>query len=239
MVSLQLERQTLRDWLPNISSGAWSAGRKCSFSSEEHSLEDYRMELHSGPLPPLHHPILQSSGQLAPICGTLTRQHLPPGLQSAVKQLFGERSSPVIKLVTRKTEGSQLANCVKEWLMTIFELFSCKWGYWEGHIEINFLHLLTPSLGINYSSRKQGDKSLWKLQKIWAEWPQAQATYYDGSSQIAWWGKKPRRRVAIQTAKLERLLDHCSWGNILGDMLKSRFLWANREIWEPSLAAGA
>lgn len=166
-------------------------------------------------------------------------QHLPPGLQSAVKQLFGERSSPVIKLVTRKTEGSQLANCVKEWLMTIFELFSCKWGYWEGHIEINFLHLLTPSLGINYSSRKQGDKSLWKLQKIWAEWPQAQATYYDGSSQVAWWGKKTRRRVAIQTAKLERLLDHCSWGNILGDMLKSRFLWANREIWEPSLAAGA
>lgn len=159
MVSLQLERQTLRDWLPNISSGAWSAGRKCSFSSEEHSLEYYRMELHSGPLPPLHHPILQSSGQLAPICDTVTRQHLPPGLQSAVKQLFGERSSPVIKLVTRKTEGSQLANCVKEWLMTIFELFSCKWGYWEGHIEINFLHLLTPSLGINYSSRKQEIKA--------------------------------------------------------------------------------
>jgi len=66
--------------------------------------------------------------------------------------------------------------------MTIFELFSCKWGYWEGHIEINFLHLLTPSLGINY---KAGDKTLQKLQTTLTEWPQAQATCCNGSSQAA------------------------------------------------------
>lgn len=74
---------------------------------------------------------------------------------------------------------------------------------------------------------------------ILKEWPQVQSTYYDWSSQDAWWGKKSRWRVDIQKAKLGRLLDCVSWGNIVGDMLRSIFLWANRAIWELSLAAGA
>lgn len=40
-------------------------------------------------------------------------------------------------------------------------------------------------------------------------------------------------------AKLGRLLDHCSWGNVLRDTIRNRFLWANKGVWELSLAAGA
>lgn len=56
-----------------------------------------------------------------------------------VRQLLSELSSPVLKLLTRKMEESQLA--CKRRLMTC-ELFSCRLGYWEGHAEINFLHLV-------------------------------------------------------------------------------------------------
>lgn len=46
------------------------------------------------------------------------------------------------------------------------------------------------------------------------------------------------KNQGIQRAKLGRLLGSVSWGSIVGDMLRSKFLWAEKTIWELSLPAG-
>jgi len=141
MVSLQVERQILHARLTTISSGAGSARRNCS-SSEQCSPGNYRMELPPGPLPP---PPPSSALVIRTSCShlwcsdmtTLTAQ-----IAVCSKTAFWWT---LIKLLTGKIEKKKvscLSDCVKEWLMTIFELFSCKWGYFEGHTEINFLHLI-------------------------------------------------------------------------------------------------
>lgn len=70
------------------------------------------MELHSSPLP--SSPPFLFFGHHDNLPLFVTQQHPPPGLQSVIKQLFGELSNPVIKLLTGKSEESQLADCIKE-----------------------------------------------------------------------------------------------------------------------------